>query len=90
MAQLHRIARVVAGGFADASVRVYDVQKAAGAREGGPGDEPGDEVTEFRGHSGAVYGVDFSSDNQLLVSASGDGTIRLWHLPLKACLNAYT
>lgn len=33
-------------------------------------------VTHLRGHSAAVYGVDYSPDGQLLFSASGDGCAR--------------
>lgn len=70
-------------------MRVYDMEKAAALRaEASEGDEPG-EVTTFVGHSSSVYGIDFSPDSQLLLSASGDGSVRLWHLPLSACLNSY-
>ena len=41
------------------------------------------------GHTGPVYGVDLTRDNQLVLSASGDATLRLWHLELGACLNLY-
>ena len=43
----------------------------------------------LRGHSRAVYGVDVSPDAQLLLSASGDGTVRLWSAELAAALVAY-
>ncbi|PIK49930.1 putative transcription initiation factor TFIID subunit 5 [Apostichopus japonicus] len=32
------------------------------------------------GHSGPVYATSFSPDRNLLLSASGDGTVRLWNL----------
>ena len=63
-----------AGGFADSSVRLYDLQaRASGAAAGAA---PADWVTYFAGHSGPVFGLDFSPDNQLLFSASGDGSVR--------------
>lgn len=35
------------------------------------------------GHSGPVYAVDLAPDNQHLLSASGDRTVRLWNLELQ-------
>ena len=70
-------------------MRVYDIGRAAAAREAAADDEPGSEVAFLHGHSGAVFGVDFSHDRQLLFSASADGTVRLWHMELEACLNSY-
>ncbi|KAI3425901.1 hypothetical protein D9Q98_007874 [Chlorella vulgaris] len=75
-------AAVVAGGFADSSVRLYDLQARASAAAG-------DWVTYFSGHSGPVFGLDFSPDNQLLFSASGDGTVRLWSMEVRANLAVY-
>lgn len=43
----------------------------------------------LRGHSRPVYGLDFSLDSRLLLSASGDGTMRLWSTDLFANLVAY-
>ena len=93
-------AAVVAGGFADSSVRLYNLQARAAAaaaaaaaaggdageaaaggtggsnRKGGGGAADDGWVTYFTGHSGPVCGLDFSPDNQLLYSASADGTVR--------------
>ena len=45
--------------------------------------------TILRGHSRPVYGLDFSLDERLLLSASGDGTVRLWGTEIGANLVAY-
>ncbi|EFN55699.1 hypothetical protein CHLNCDRAFT_133982 [Chlorella variabilis] len=80
-------AAAVAGGFADSSVRLYDLQaRASGAAAGAA---PADWVTYFAGHSGPVFGLDFSPDNQLLFSASGDGSVRLWSMEVRANLAVY-
>ena len=74
------------GGFQDASARVYDVQKAS---RSSPDDASGSPVTHLHGHTGPIFGVDFSHDQSLLFTASADSTLRLWHLELTACLNLY-
>lgn len=43
----------------------------------------------LRGHGRPVYGLDFSLDERLLLSASGDGTVRLWSTEIGANLAAY-
>lgn len=64
-----------AGGFEDSSIRLYALDRAAGAAGGG-GAAAAAGVSHLRGHSAAVYGVDYSADGQLLFSASGDGCVR--------------
>lgn len=46
-------------------------------------------VARFVGHTGAVYGVDIPPKHQLVLSASADSTLRLWHTDLKTCVNLY-
>lgn len=41
------------------------------------------------GHSGPVYSTSFSPDRNLLLSASGDGTVRLWNLYTFSTLVCY-
>ena len=41
------------------------------------------------GHSGPVYGVNFSPDKYFVVSGSEDGTVRLWCLLTFSCLVSY-
>jgi len=38
----------------------------------------GEELSTLRGHAGSVRGVSFSHDGKQLISASADGTLRLW------------
>lgn len=67
----------IAAGFADASVRLYRLK-------GDPA------MTTFTGHTGPVYGADFSPDDQLLLSSGADGTVRLWSMELSTGLVAFT
>lgn len=55
------------------------------------GEAPDDSsaVSLLWGHSGAVYGLDYSPDQQLLYTSSADGTVRLWSTELAANLVAY-
>ena len=80
-----------AGGFADSSVRVFDVasQNSNAADGAAPGMALEGGATMLWGHSAAVNAVDFSPDLRLLFSASVDGTVRLWSLGLAANLVAY-
>ena len=86
-------ATVVAAGFDDSTVRVWDMRLSSQARtrdddDAGAGwGPPAPQV--FRGHSGAVYACSVSPDYQNLLSCSEDGTVRLWNLELSANLMAY-
>lgn len=77
----------VAAGFGDSSVRFWDA-KATGTSGSGAGGLDGKPV-RLIGHSGPVYAVDWSKCSRYLLSASGDGNIRLWSANLKADLVAY-
>lgn len=81
-----------AGGFADSSVRIYDLEKMAASRGQASDDtaaEGGSAVSHLWGHSGAIYGLDYSPDQQLLYTSSADGTVRLWSTELAVNLVAY-
>ncbi|XP_022247251.1 jouberin-like isoform X2 [Limulus polyphemus] len=39
----------------------------------------GNQETKFSGHSGNIYDLDWSSDDCYLLSASADGTVRIWN-----------
>jgi WD40 repeat protein len=65
----------LAAGCADNTIRLWDVgvAKRAGGKEA-----PEAEVAELRGHDAYVHAVDWSLDGTRLISASGDGTVRVW------------
>jgi WD40 repeat protein/serine/threonine protein kinase len=65
----------LAAGCADNTIRLWDVGVALRA-EGK--EAPDAEVAELRGHDAYVHAVDWSSDGTRLISASGDGTVRVW------------
>lgn len=46
-------------------------------------------VNVLWGHSGAVYGLNYSPDRQLLYTSSADGTVRLWSTEMAVNLVAY-
>jgi transcription initiation factor TFIID subunit 5 len=71
---------MVAGGFADAAVRLW------------PSDGRGvcmQQPLVFLGHSGPVYGISFTPDGRSFLSAGGDGTARLWSVDQRVNLVAY-
>jgi WD40 repeat protein len=47
------------------------------------------EVPMLKGHSGAVFGVAFSPDGQLLATASGDKTVKLWDTASRTEIRTY-
>lgn len=78
----------VAAGFADSSLRIYNLDSPSAAG-GAIGNDRTTSPTVLRGHAGPVYAADFSPDDQLLVSCSADGTARLWSTKLAVGLVAY-
>jgi transcription initiation factor TFIID subunit 5 len=75
-------ASIVAGGFADSSVRLYDLQARAAA--GGAGDW----VTYFSGHSGPVYGLDFRWVALLLLALARQHCIAACAIRSRHCPSA--
>nr|XP_020656576.1 F-box/WD repeat-containing protein 2 [Pogona vitticeps] len=50
----------------------------------------GAKTQHFRGHTGAVFSVDYNDDLDLLVSGSADFTVKVWALSTGVCLNTLT
>eukprot|EP00898_Chlorokybus_atmophyticus_P004575 jgi/Chlat1/5118/Chrsp33S05025 len=88
---------LVAGGFTDSSVKVWDMDSRA--ESAAPGESPvmgmkHKKVSEsgytlLCGHSEPVFGIDMSLDQRFLLSSSSDHTVRLWSLELDANLVSY-
>lgn len=62
-------------------------------QHGGSGMDSATDMDEktavLRGHSGAVYGADFSPDDRFALTASADSTVRLWSLAAKSNVATY-
>lgn len=90
-----RDASVVAGGYADSSIKVWDLQKdhqrifGTGKEEAPTSRKRSTDYVQLLGHSGPVYACSFSPDNQYLISASEDNTARLWNLETRTNLVCY-
>ncbi|CAN7089745.1 transcription initiation factor TFIID subunit 5 isoform X1 [Brassica rapa] len=91
---------LVAGGFSDSSIKVWDMAKIGQAGSGalqGESDTNDQNVgpngrrnyTLLLGHSGPVYSATFSPPGDFVLSSSADTTIRLWSTQLNANLVCY-
>jgi WD40 repeat protein len=65
----------LAAGCSDNTIRLWDIGVA---RRAGGKEARDAEVAELRGHDAYVHAVDWSPDGTRLISASGDGTVRVW------------
>lgn len=52
------------------------------------GMKSGKTLKEFRGHTSFVNDSIFSHDAHFVISASSDGTVKLWNIKV-GCLNVY-
>lgn len=95
---------LVAGGFSDSSLKVWDmakigqqvssspqqIEKDAAANEHMLSENGGKKpYTLFQGHSGPVYSASFSPLGDFILSSSADSTVRLWSTKLNANLVSY-
>ncbi|GAB4846727.1 Transcription initiation factor TFIID subunit 5 [Ancistrocladus abbreviatus] len=95
---------LVAGGFSDSSLKVWDMsklgQQAGNCAMQGENDGASNEhilganagktsYTLFQGHSGPVYSASFSPLGDFILSSSSDSTVRLWSTRLHANLVCY-
>jgi WD40 repeat protein len=65
----------LAAACGDNTIRLWDVGVA---RRAGGKEAPDAEVAELHGHDAYVHAVDWNPDGTRLISASGDGTVRVW------------
>jgi WD40 repeat protein len=80
--------QMLVSGSRDGTVRLWKLDRPAlkktGGRGGGRTFSPSAGVQRvlpwhvLKGHSGPVWAVDFSANGQIIASASGDRTVRLW------------
>ena len=95
---------MVAGGFSDSSLKVWDMAKIGqqgldSALQGENGTTTSSEqvlsnggkkpYTLFQGHSGPVYSATFNPLGDFILSSSADSTVRLWSTKLNANLVCY-
>nr|XP_043629689.1 transcription initiation factor TFIID subunit 5 [Erigeron canadensis]XP_043629690.1 transcription initiation factor TFIID subunit 5 [Erigeron canadensis] len=93
---------LVAGGFSDSSLKVWDVAKLGrmgssmqneidpALSENNVGSNGGKRpYTLYQGHSGPVYSASFSPMGDFLLSSSSDSTIRLWSTKFNANVVCY-
>ena len=72
--RLHRDSSLLAVVMEDFTVKVVDIDTRAVVRE-------------FPGHNAAITDLTFSADSRWLVTASLDGTARVWDLPSSSCVD---
>ncbi|PRQ26897.1 putative transcription factor WD40-like family [Rosa chinensis] len=95
---------LVAGGFSDSSLKVWDMAKigqqyVGSILQGENGTASSEQVagsngrkrpyTLFQGHSGPVYSATFNPLSDFILSSSADSTIRLWSTNLNSNLVCY-
>eukprot|EP00743_Colponemidia_sp_Colp-15_P003530 GILK01003808.1.p1 GENE.GILK01003808.1~~GILK01003808.1.p1 ORF type:complete len:643 (+),score=125.74 GILK01003808.1:73-2001(+) len=83
-------ASLVAGAFADSSVKIWDLKNPRPiASDTGPDYDEGNTYIHLSGHGGPVYAASFSPDRQFCITASEDCSARLWSLETQSNLVVY-
>ena len=67
--------QILSGSF-DNSVKIHGIKS-------------GKQLKEFRGHVSFVNEAIFSNDGHQIVSASSDGTVKIWHVKTLECLSTF-
>ncbi|KAI4379868.1 hypothetical protein MLD38_006111 [Melastoma candidum] len=92
---------LVAGGFSDSSLKVWDMAKLGqqsavlqGENDMNNGEHAGPlggrrSYSLYQGHSGPIHAVTFSPLGDFILSSSADSTVRLWSTKLNANLVCY-
>ncbi|CAO3655437.1 unnamed protein product [Mucor hiemalis] len=81
---------LVAGGFSESFIKIWHLKgKKLKSKEEIDQGLPGTEYKKLIGHSGPIYGISFSHENQYLISCSEDQTVRLWSLETYTNLVCY-
>ncbi len=71
--------KFLASSGGDNSVRIWSIPELTGKDQFSPNDEP-QLLSSFSDHTAPVYGVAFAPNGKKVVSASFDGTLRLYYL----------
>ncbi|KAK9816395.1 hypothetical protein WJX74_004879 [Apatococcus lobatus] len=83
-------AQSIAGGYADSSVRLHSLNGATEASADGPeAQQAGEPFACMHGHSAPVHGIDWMPDGRCFLTASSDGTLRIWSPELRRNLAVY-
>ncbi|OWB70828.1 hypothetical protein B5S31_g509 [[Candida] boidinii] len=87
---------IVAGGFQDSFIKLWSIDGSPlkSVLKNDIYNETIDGIAthgcrRLVGHSGAVYGLDFSPENHYLLSSSEDKTVRLWSMDTYSSLVSY-
>ena len=82
---------LAAGGFQESYIRIFSLQgkPLVSALSSENSSRTAPSTRRLIGHSGPVYGVSFSPNNQYLVSSSEDRSVRLWSLDTYTALVVY-
>ncbi|XP_058101393.1 uncharacterized protein LOC131245743 [Magnolia sinica] len=63
--------KYIAGGIGDGSIQIWNIKPGWGSRP---------DIHVEKGHEDDITGLKFSSDGQILLSRSTDGTLKVWDL----------